>query len=197
MSTKTKAQLLTEGKALQKRLAKLQAEEAKSYQKNDISNKKTLQEGEERWQTLFASSPDYIVMLDGDLRIVFSNRTLPGLTIDELIGKHIHDFVVEEKRSEIKGILEKVLKTGEPAIYETQYFPPYGSTIYYETRAVRRTIDGNVIGLALNTRDIIERKQKEEKLNRESLLMDILMNNSPDSIYFKDLQSRYIRISIL
>jgi PAS domain S-box-containing protein len=42
--------------------------------------------------------------------------------------------------------------------------------------------------------DIIERGQVEEILNLEQYLMHALMNNIPIQIYFKDLESRFIRI---
>jgi PAS domain S-box-containing protein len=41
----------------------------------------------------------------------------------------------------------------------------------------------------------IESKRAEEALAREQYLMNALMNNLPDMIYFKDKQSRFIRIS--
>jgi PAS domain S-box-containing protein len=43
--------------------------------------------------------------------------------------------------------------------------------------------------------DINKRKMAEESLEQEQYLMHTLMNNVPDNIYFKDLVSRFIRIS--
>jgi PAS domain S-box-containing protein len=40
-----------------------------------------------------------------------------------------------------------------------------------------------------------ERKLTEEKLNKEQYLMRNLMDNLPDHIYFKDLESRFIRVN--
>jgi PAS domain S-box-containing protein len=42
---------------------------------------------------------------------------------------------------------------------------------------------------------ITERKNTDEALKREKFLMDALMNNVPDHVYFKDMASRFIRIS--
>jgi len=42
---------------------------------------------------------------------------------------------------------------------------------------------------------INERKLTEEKLNKEQYLMRNLMDNLPDHIYFKDLESRFIRVN--
>jgi len=42
---------------------------------------------------------------------------------------------------------------------------------------------------------LLERKQTEGALVHEQYLMDAIMNNLPDHIYFKDLESRFIRIN--
>ena len=44
-------------------------------------------------------------------------------------------------------------------------------------------------------KDITERKQAEEALAHEQYLMNAIMNNFPDHIYFKDRESRFIRIN--
>jgi len=44
-------------------------------------------------------------------------------------------------------------------------------------------------------RETTERKRAEEKLTYERYLLDSLMDNVPDSIYFKDGRSRFIRIN--
>jgi len=50
----------------------------------------------------------------------------------------------------------------------------------------------SILGTAM---DITERKMAEAKLAEASNLLDTLLSNSPDSIYFKDLQSRFVCVS--
>ena len=41
----------------------------------------------------------------------------------------------------------------------------------------------------------IERKQAEEEVLQERYLLNSLMDTLPDSIYFKDIESRFLRIN--
>ncbi|MCL5995639.1 MAG: PAS domain S-box protein [Chloroflexi bacterium] len=55
--------------------------------------------------------------------------------------------------------------------------------------------NGDMLGAVVAMHDITARKQAEQALAREQYLMRILMDHVPDSIYFKDRQSRFIRIN--
>ncbi len=63
-----------------------------------------------------------------------------------------------------------------------------------EQRVQRRTAQLASANEGL-TREIAERKRAEEDLAYERFLLNTLMENSPDYIYFKDAESRFIRIS--
>jgi len=63
------------------------------------------------------------------------------------------------------------------------------------TKAPIWDANDNIIGLVGVTRTINDIKRAEEALQYEKSLMDALMNNIPDSIYFKDRQCRLLKIS--
>ena len=54
---------------------------------------------------------------------------------------------------------------------------------------------GNIIGTCGITRDITALKLAEDALALESNLLRALMENIPDAIYFKDADSRFVRVS--
>ncbi len=58
-----------------------------------------------------------------------------------------------------------------------------------------RDADGKILLTIGVNRDITERMKAEMELTHERYLMRKLMENMPDSIYFKDLESRFIAVS--
>ncbi len=80
--------------------------------------------------------------------------------------------------------------------YDIEPILPSGRKVYFTTlmRPVKNG-NGKIINLFGTIQDITERKQAEKTLTREQYLMNALMNNLPDHIYFKDKESRFIRIN--
>ncbi|MCA9218109.1 MAG: PAS domain S-box protein [Planctomycetales bacterium] len=120
-----------------------------------------LRESEERWRSLTQHSADHVLTLDCDLNIQFCNFSLQGMPVEELIGTPLYLHVPTNRSSEIKTILEGVLESQNIADYETDYDAPDGTKIFYESRVMPRTVDGEVVGLTVNVRDVTRRKRAE------------------------------------
>lgn len=141
-----------------------------------------LRESENRWRTLAQSSPDHILSLANDLTIQSVNHPAPGLTIEELIGNPITSFLPEDRQTEVKAILQGVIDTGQPALYETEHHAPDGEVIYYETHASQRLSDDRAEGLTLNSRDVTIRKQIEKEINHQGDLIKSIYLSAPIGI---------------
>ena len=125
-----------------------------------------LQESEARWRSMAEGSPDHVMILNQELRIEYVNYASPGLTIDQLIGTPLYAYVEPEQQDNVRLALQTVLESGEPGTYETEYSEAEGKIINYESRVVPRVVNGEIVGLIVSARDITDRKQNAERIER-------------------------------
>jgi PAS domain S-box-containing protein len=88
------------------------------------------------------------------------------------------------------------MQTGERIEVEDQYPGVDGKPRFYHTvKSAVFDSEGRVVGTQGILFDITERKRAEAALAEASRLLETLLENSPDFIYFKDRQSRFFRYS--
>jgi len=171
----------------------------------DITERKRIEEEltHERdfLQALMNNIPDFIYFKDRESRFLRVNKShtqaLGIHDVNEAIGKIDFDFFPEEHAREYFEDEQNIMKTEQPLINKIEKVRmPDGRIRWASTTKIPiKNNYGNVIGLVGISRDITERKQIEEKLEYERDLLQVLMDNIPDTIYFKDAASRFMRIN--
>jgi phosphoserine phosphatase RsbU/P len=147
------------------------------------------------------SLPDYIFVKDLEGRYVYNNaahRTFIGATNPgDVIGKTVFDFFPKEQAEIYHNDDLGVMRTGQPIVNREDLIAhPSGRHVWMSSsKTPLRDAEGRIIGVIGRERDITIRKKAEEAFTQERALLDQLMTTTPDHIYFKDLQSRFIRIS--
>src|SRR5262249_40447169 len=63
------------------------------------------------------------------------------------------------------------------------------------TKVPLRDETGRSLGLVGISHDVTEQRKAEEALAHERHLLHALLDHSPDAIYFKDAQSRFLRVN--
>ncbi len=171
----------------------------------DITGRKraelALSDNEKFLNTVIENIPHMIFVKDAkELRFLKFNKAgeeLLGYSLKELIGKNDHDFFPKEladhftendrqvlRGKEVVDIPEEPVQTRNKGerILHTKKIPVFDNA-------------GQLVYLLGISEDITERRQMEAELDRERDLWRTLLDNSPDHIYFKDAQSRFIKSS--
>jgi PAS domain S-box-containing protein len=191
---KTKEQLTNELVEMPQRSAELEASEAERKRAAEM-----VRESEEHYRFMVDSIDLGINFIDCDHNLVMVNAAQArhfNKSPREMVGKKCYREL--EKRDAVCPYCPGVeaIATGRPAQVETHGVRDDGSRFNVRLRAfpVFRQ-DGTVIGFVEIGQDITERKAAEEALAWERNLLRALMDTIPDHIYFKDTDSRFIRVS--
>jgi len=152
-------------------------------------------------ETLLEYSPDYIYFKDRDSRFLRISRALANyFGLDDpaaAIGKSDNDFFDVERAEQYRADEQQVMATGLPIVgkEEKGIWSDGRVALLSTTKAPLRNNRGDIVGTFGISRDITSRKQAEEEAEYERFLLHSLMDSVPDSIYFKDVNGRYLRIN--
>ncbi len=164
----------------------------------DISGRKqaveALKESEDKFRTLAESSP-YAIMIYQDDRWIYANpagELLSGYTAAELFEMNFWDIATDEYRELIRE-RGKSRQVGQPATpaYEFKICTKTGKEKWVYLSGSSLLFQGRYAGI-VSVIDITERKQTEEAIHREQMILRTLIDNLPDTIYFKDTEGRKI-----
>jgi PAS domain S-box-containing protein len=152
------------------------------------------------FKTVFENAGVGIILLDLKRNILnaniafqrflkYSDEELSSLSLKEI--SHPDDYEIDEK------LLNEV-SAGKRTEYtiEKKYLTKDGDVVYGRT-TLSSTYDlkqreKSILAIVEN---ITRQKQFESKLVSERNFLDALLENSPDIIYFKDLNSRFLKVS--
>ena len=158
-----------------------------------------LRQSEAFYSTLVETLPQNILRKDAQGRFTFANRrfcSLLGKPLDEILGKtdfdlfppemaakfHRDDLAVMQTLKILDTVEAHQTSTGEKLFVHVIKTPLYDSV-------------GRVAGIQGIFWDVTNRKRTEEALAYERDLLRALLENIPDRIYFKDIESRFLRCS--
>jgi len=168
----------------------------------DITERKhaeeLLQNSEERYRTLVDNLGEGVGFVDATDRFEFANiaaEEIFGVEPGGLVGMNLNQFVSAEQFKLVQK--ETALRVnGVRSVYELDIMRPNNEQRTIVITAVPQFDKrGGFEGTYGVFRDITKRKQAEKALSHEQYLLHTLLNNIPDHIYFKDCESRFLRIN--
>ncbi len=163
---------------------------------------KSLTYEKELLDALLAFIPDMVYFKDKDSNFIRVNKAQArflGLgNADEAIGKSDKDFYPAHTALEFMQDEKEMFANGQSVINKVEFQDKIDDQEIRWTSSTKvpfQDIYGNIAGLVGISRDITLQVKTEEALKRERELLQKLMDNIPDKIYFKDKLSRYTRIN--
>ena len=151
-------------------------------------------------QKLLNNIPDYIYIKDRKNRFIMVNSTMANFyrkKSEDFIGKTDFDFAPQEMAKEYSKDDNRIIKSKIPIIDKSEKLMRSGKEFWVSCSKIPwYDKNGKIMGTMGISRDITRRKQSEDDLlSREKNLFDSLMNNIPESIFYKDLNSKFVRIN--
>jgi len=148
----------------------------------------------------FNSSPDGVLFIGRDGRVLTANRTQARLhgcdSPDDLIGVHATELVVPSDRDRARLNIERRLRGEDVGSTEYEGLRRDGTTFYVEiSTAVLRDPDGGVSGYVCITRDRTEQKLAEMSLRESEERYRVLFDGAIEGIYQASLDGRNLRVN--
>ncbi|MCJ7622230.1 MAG: PAS domain S-box protein, partial [Anaerolineaceae bacterium] len=169
---KTKAELIAELNMLRQQVAKLEVSDAVRKQAEAA-----LRESEARYRAVVEDQTEFIARMDLDGTFTFVNESycrLLNKTREELVGKKHGDFMSKQTSDYMAGILADLTPENPVIFYENRFIVRGGEDKWLSW--VSRLIlddDGNALEYQRVGRDITERKQGEESLQKAHEELDL------------------------
>jgi PAS domain S-box-containing protein len=151
-------------------------------------------------RTLIDNLPDIIFVKDVQSRFTVTNtaciRQLGASRPEEVLGKSDANWVAPELAAQYRADEQALMQSGQSVTKEEYTLhKTMGMRWSLTTKVPLKDEAGNVAGLIGIARDITEHKLAEDKLAYEQELFQTLLDNLPDSIYFKNRESRFMRVN--
>ncbi len=158
-----------------------------------------LRDSEAVYFSLVESLPLSVLRKDSKGRIQYANARAcenMGKSVEELIGKTDFDLFPADLARKYSSDDREVLLTGKLHHDVERHQAPGNQQIHVEVwKAPVHSVRGEVVGIQVMFWDVSRQMNAEHQVEFEKFLLAKLLETVPDSVYFKDADSRFIRIS--
>ncbi len=161
-------------------------------------SEKALKESEKKYRDLFEVAQEGIWVLDASSHTTLVNKSIAnmlGYTIEEMIGKHLFDFM-NAQGIEIAKTYIKRREEGIKEQHDFEFITKQGNKIstMIETAPIFDD-ENNYIGAIAGVIDITSKKAIETALIESKKLTDQILDRSNAVVYIKDLNHQYLYVN--
>jgi PAS domain S-box-containing protein len=121
-----------------------------------------------------SNAPDWLLLLDPQLRVHYANRPLRGLSPEEAVGRNAIELLDPSVRELLRAACQRALLEQRPQTAETHEQMPWGAWLHLEYSAAPVVQDGCSIGLSVRVTDVTRRRQAEEQLRTQARVLETM-----------------------
>jgi len=157
-------------------------------QVEDIGERKALEDklrqSQERLQLIQENAPDYIFQIGPDGFITYVNRTPSGITVSDMLGTSLQQWLKEDEAGTFETALQQVFEKGEVAEYEGRGAV---ADVYYSIRIKPVVVSDKVESAVLVAHDISESRRMSLELARSQKRFSDLFQSANEGIALHQL----------
>jgi PAS domain S-box-containing protein len=152
---------------------------------------------EHRFRSLVQSGTDLIGIVDAAGNYTYTSHSVKqlGYELESLLGKNAFDYIHPDDLGMTQQFLHDLLHQKQLATSPFRFKAANGEWRWIETIATNLLDDPAINGIVINSRDITEKKQKEEELQKTLNDLHKILDSSVDVIVVTDDKNRFIQVS--
>ena len=158
-----------------------------------------LEQNERRFRTLIARSSDVVTVIDPDLHIGYVSGAVEeilGYRVDELIGRSAVELIHPDDIDEVfESIARTLSPDGTPEPLELRLLHARGHWIHLEALGTNLLDDPLVGGIAVNLRDISDRRRIEATLLDAQTRFEEAFEHAPIGMAMVDADGSFFRVN--
>ncbi|GMR20379.1 MAG: hypothetical protein BMS9Abin36_0974 [Gammaproteobacteria bacterium] len=147
-----------------------------------VQTQEALKASEERWRSLVYSMPDRVMVFDFDAKIEFVSELAPDLTLEDVLGHSVLEYLPKEHHAGITEAMTRVRKTEKSLIFEAPVLSSQRTRWWSHCIAPMKQ-NNKMVGFLSISSDITERKQAEDSLQVSEERYQLALAGTNDAIW--------------
>lgn len=147
-----------------------------------------------RFDEVFQNHPSAVYALDLQRRFINANTHALkefALAKTDLLGKSVDELVVPEKRERARERFKEVLQ-GKTVSYDSALIDGSGARVEVCVIMIPVRLNGHITSVLGIAENVTERKYNEWRLSESKRMLQLVIDNIPQRVFWKDTELRFL-----
>ncbi len=160
-----------------------------------VMAKRQVAQSDANWRALTENSPDRILLVGVDGRILFANFRLEEGSENPATGENLYRFLQDAERQRVRDCFSRVLASGHAECYESEYVGGDGQSRFFASTVAPVRRDDRNVALVVNSRDITELRRSLLELRESERFLRSTLNGLLSQIAIVDESGEIVSVN--